>query len=564
MAQDSRTLERSQPSAVHAAKRAPSPHPLLPPEVQDDYRRRGLWEDRTLAEIVAGWAADDPARIAVTGEMPLTYAELWERARRLGGTLAEGGVGPGEFVLAVMSNSWQGVVLAVAASVAGVALSPLSSRASTTLVVNIAEQVGARGLVLEADLLADETWQTAFASLRAGLRGGPVLLQGSPPRGSEYASLRTLEQSALSGPLMEQRDPDPGRVSLAISTGGTTGRPKSVLHCENSMIYASRRFAAATDFTQSDVLVAFGPYGHASGSVLEVVMPLLCGASILPNRRWKALPVAEAIARYGGTFCITVGTHMFDLLALEPESDGMLRSLRLVTSGAGPDQLFVDAERRFGFPIVRVFGLSECVGHAVGRPSDPAELRLHRDGVPFEGVDWMVRDAAGAPAPLGAAGEYLCRSPSLFMGYFGQPELTQSSVTEDGYYRTGDLMTADADGYITWSGRIKDVIRRGGLQIDALEMEQMLSEHAAVAEVVVIGEPDERLGERVVVVVVPRAGAAPLDLDGACAHLTSRGLGRESLPEKLVIAGSLPRTEFGKFHRVEIKRRLVDGAAFDG
>jgi len=143
-----------------------------------------------------------------------------------------------------------------------------------------------------------------------------------------------------------------------LSTGGTTGKPKSVVHCDNTMIYAARRYAEATDYTENEVQVAIGPYGHASGSVFDIYMPLLCGASVLPNGRWQALSVAEAIAEFHGTYAMTVGTHLFDLLALEPGAEPLLSSMRLVTSGAGANQLFEDVERRFGFKVVRVFGLS--------------------------------------------------------------------------------------------------------------------------------------------------------------------------------------------------------------
>src|SRR5262249_28406982 len=161
------------------------------------------------------------------------------------------------------------------------------------------------------------------------------------------------EEATLDGPPIAQRARDPDRLALVLSTGGSTGTPKSVMHSENTMLYAARRFAEATGFTEADVHVAFGPYGHATGSLFWICIPLLSGATALPNPRWRAQPVVEAIAHWGGTYCITVGTHIFDLLALEAGTEPMLRSMRLIVSGAGPDQLFVDAEQRFGVKIVR-------------------------------------------------------------------------------------------------------------------------------------------------------------------------------------------------------------------
>jgi cyclohexanecarboxylate-CoA ligase len=514
----------------------PTPHPLLPAALQEEYRRLGYWEDRTLAEIVRGWAERDPERVAVTGPEPLTYSELWRSAQGLAATLCED-VQPGEFVLAVLPNSWQGIVLAVAASTAGVGLAPLSPRVSPTLAQNVLDQTDARMIVLQAELLDREGWREFAEAATCSV----LFTDG------------TLEAAAASGPLLDQRAWDPGRASLVLSTGGTTGRPKSVVLYENALVWAAREMAIACEFTEHDVHVAFGPYGHASGSLFEVYMPLLLGASVLPIARWRPLPVVEAIAQYGGTYCITVGTHMFDLLELDAGTEPLLASLRLILSGAGPDHLYEGVEQRFGVPIVRCYGLSECMGHAVSPVHDPPERRLRFDGVVFPGVESRVVDAeTGEPAAPGTAGEYVCRAPSFFMGYLGQPELTQQRLTPDGLYKTGDLLVEHPGGYLRWEGRIKEIVRRGGLMIDAIELSDLLSEHPQIAEVIVVGTPDARLGERAVAVVVPRTEERP-QLDELCGFLVERGLPQEVLPEELLFADEIPRTEFGEFNRGEVR-----------
>lgn len=542
----------------------PSPHPLLPPHVQATYRTLGHWADTTVAEVVDDWARRDPERPAVVGEVALTYGQLWERSSRLAGTLGAAGLEPGEFVLAVLPNCWQGVVLAVATSIAGVALSPLSARVSPTLALNIFDQVGARGVVLQSDLLDREEWREALAVLRTRLDIRAVMISGdSAPSAADVAPpVLMLEQAAIDGPHCRPRAADPGRPSLVLSTGGTTGRPKSVVHCDNTLLYAAREYARATEFTDRDVVVAFGPYGHATGSVFEMFMPLIHGAPIQPNPRWRAPAIAQAVARWGGTFCITVGTHMYDLLALPPRADSQLESMRVVASGAGAPHLFADAERRFGFKVVRGYGLSECLGHARSRPSDPPEQRLRDEGTPYPGVECRLVDSeSGDQVSRGVAGEYLCRAPSLFMGYHGQPELTASVITEDGFYRTGDLMVRDSHGRLRWSGRLKDVIRRGGLQIDVIEMESVLAEHAKVAAVAVIGEADPRMGERAVAVVVPAMHEEPPELVELTNYLLRRGMGKESLPERLLLRGSLPLTERGKIQRAALKSWVAEQVA---
>jgi acyl-coenzyme A synthetase/AMP-(fatty) acid ligase len=332
-------------------------HPLLPAEVQDEYRRLGYWEDTTLADIVQLGAVSHPDRIAITGETQLTYGQLWQQSGRLAGTLREAGLQPGEFLLAVMSSSWQGIVLQVATSIAGAALAPRSMGASPAEALNTFEQLDCRGLVIHAALLDKPGWPEMVAEMRSRLDGRPVMLVGEGPE-IDGVTLR-LEQAVLEGEPIDSVRPQPCQPCLVLSTGGTTGRPKSILHCTETVVYAARRFGDALAYSERDVQVAFAPYGHAGGSVFDVYMPLLFGAAILPIGRWRAEPVTEAIERWGGTCFITMGTHIFDLLGLDASLRSRLRSLRVVTTGAGPNSLFEEGERELGVPMVRVYGCSE-------------------------------------------------------------------------------------------------------------------------------------------------------------------------------------------------------------
>jgi acyl-CoA synthetase (AMP-forming)/AMP-acid ligase II len=532
-------------------------HPLLPPELQREYRSRGDWEGLTLAQIVEDWATRDPDRPVVVGSEGLTYGELWEQGRRLAGALQDAGLKPGEFLVAVMSNCKEGLVLEVGASIAAAVFAPRSAHLSPAGAISLFDQLDARGLILESRLLGKDGWPEALAELRGRLSDRPVWLHGDAPEGHDAGSLPTLAHALAGGRPADPVEQDPGQPCLILSTGGTTGLPKSIVHSSETLVYAARRFGAAVGFTEADVHVAIAPYGHAGGSVFEMYMPLLHGASILPIARWNPREVAETIEKYGGTFFIAMGTHLYDLLALEPSPAPQLRSMRLVSTGAGPDELFVNADRDL-FEVVRVYGCSEAPGHAFGRLDDSPEIRLHQDGIPFPGMDWRIVDTQGNPVPPGTVGEYQCRGPNLFMGYYGQEDLTAKALTEDGFYRSGDLMVESQEGYVSWTGRTKDIIRRGGLQIDPIEIEGMLSRHPQIATVAVVGRPDPRLGERAVIVAVPADSDDRADLDGLCAYLQREGLPNQSLPEDLVYVTDLPRTAVGKVHRVEVRRMIAE------
>jgi acyl-CoA synthetase (AMP-forming)/AMP-acid ligase II len=526
-------------------------HPLLPADLQAEYRRRGDWEGITLAQIVEQRAEAHPDRPAVVGPHPLTYGELWEQARGVAGALQDSGLEPGEFLVAVMSNCTEGLVLEVAASIAAAIFAPRSPHMSPAEAVNLFAQLDARGLILQRSVLEKEGWAETFGQLRERLQGRPVWLHGET-----VDALPTLAQAIDQGPAIDPVEQDPGHPCLVLATGGTTGMPKSVMHCSETLVYAARNFGRAIGYSADDVHVAIAPYGHAGGSVFEMYMPLLHGAAMLPIAHWKPRDVVDTIERYGGTFFIAMGTHVYDLLALEPSAARQLRSIRCIATGAGPQEIFVRCDDEL-VPVVRVYGLSEAVGHALGRIDDPAEVRVLQDGIPFEGMDWRIVDPQGDPVAPGTIGEYQCRGPNMFMGYYGQDDATAQAVTEDGYYRTGDLMVLSPEGYVSWSGRTKDIIRRGGLQIDPIEIEGMLSRHPQIATVAVVGQPDMRLGERAVIVAVSEAGERA-DLQELCAYLQREGLPKRSLPERLVYVDDLPRTGVGKVHRVQVRQMIAE------
>jgi acyl-CoA synthetase (AMP-forming)/AMP-acid ligase II len=528
-------------------------HPLLPAELQAEYRRRGDWEGITLAQIVEQRAEAHPDRPAVVGPQPLTYGELWEQARRVAGALQDSGLEPGEFLVAVMSNCTEGLVLEVAASIAAAIFAPRSPHMSPAEAVNLFAQLDARGLILQRSVLEKEGWAETFGQLRGRLQARPVWLHGET-----VDALPTLAQAIEQGPAIDPVEQDPGHPCLVLATGGTTGMPKSVMHCSETLVYAARNFGRAIGYSADDVHVAIAPYGHAGGSVFEMYMPLLHGAAMLPIAQWKPRDVVDTIERYGGTFFIAMGTHVYDLLALEPSAARQLRSIRCIATGAGPQEIFVRCDDEL-VPVVRVYGLSEAVGHALGRLEDPAQVRALQDGIPFEGMDWRIVDPQGDPVAPGTIGEYQCRGPNMFMGYYGQDDATAQAVTEDGYYRTGDLMVLSPEGYVSWTGRTKDIIRRGGLQIDPIEIEGMLSRHPQIATVAVVGQPDMRLGERAVIVAVPEAGERA-DLQDLCAYLQREGLPKRSLPERLVYVEDLPRTGVGKVHRVKVRNMIAEEA----
>ena len=539
-------------------------HPLLPPELQRSYRERGLWEDTNLFEILSARAETSPGAPLYLGEEPKTYGEVAAAAAGFAATLASDGIGAGDTVVAPLVSGWQATAVSAAASGLGATLAPLPSRCSPAQACLLAEATGAAVLVVSGRVLSRPGWEEVLAELGSrapSIRRVYVADPQAAPLWVEAGAHPSLLDACAGGSRAEPSVPprDPSELALLLSTGGTTGPSKVVMHCEQASVYAAGQYAQLCGLGSGDVVLSAGPYGHASGTVFTLYAPIIAGAAVLPLVSWDAGRCVEDVSRYGVTWGLLSGTHIYDLLGLGDEAVQGLRSLRGISAGSGSDALYLEAERRFGFAIRRMYGLSECLGHALMPLDAPPDRRMARDGLPFAAIEAIVLDQeSGEPLGPGEVGEYVVRGPSLFMGYLGRPELTAESVREGGYLRTGDLMSIDDLGYVKYVGRLKDVIRRGGVNIDPMEVERVLIQHPGVADVSVVGLPDPRLGETAVAAVETVDGAGPT-LAAIVEFLAAREVPVQAHPERLVVVEELPRTEFGKHNKAKLREQLLAG-----
>jgi cyclohexanecarboxylate-CoA ligase len=239
-------------------------------------------------------------------------------------------------------------------------------------------------------------------------------------------------------------------------------------------------------------------------------------------------------------------------------------SFRLFSCG-GADvdpQLVREAAARLGCVAKRVYGSTEFPTITTTGPDDPPARRIESEGRPIGAAEIRLVDEEGTPVGPGREGEILARGPECFLGYLDST-LDADAFTADGWFRTGDLGVVDAEGYLRITGRRKDIIIRKGENISARELEDLLAEMPAVAEVAVVGLPDPGAGETACAVVRCRAGAAPPTLAELGAHLTACGLSRRKLPERLVLVDDFPRTASGKILKRALRARMAaepDGA----
>jgi acyl-CoA synthetase (AMP-forming)/AMP-acid ligase II len=527
---------------------SPSAHPLLPREVQAAYRSARLWQDVNLMQILLEQARRAPDAPLYIGDDAKTYGEVADAASRFAAFLLDRGVGAGDTVVAPLVSGWEATTVVAATACLGARLAPLPSRASRSQLLSLVNATDATAVVISGRVLAKGEWKDALGALEPRLRA--LVLTDAAHAPAWAADVPDLSSVSRGHALADVGPTDTGAPFLLLSTGGTTGPSKVVMHAENAAVYAARQYAERCELSPRDRVLSAGPFGHASGTIFTLYAPIIAGASVLPAAGWDPRQISRDVSRYGVTWCLLSGTHIYDMLQLDDEHVALWSSVRGLSAGSGSDERYAAAERRFGFRIRRMYGLTECAGHAVMPVDAPEDVRMVRDGLPFEGVECFIDGG-------GEVGEYLVRGPSLMLGYLDRPELTAEAVTAEGFLRTGDVMSIDGAGFVRYVGRVKDVIRRGGVNIDPLELERVLVQHPDVDDVTVVGMPHPRLGEQAVAVIVPRAGAAPTLAD-LTAMLTDRDVPRQSHPERVVIVEALPKTEFGKHNKAAVKQTLAD------
>lgn len=440
---------------------------------------------------------------------------------------------------------------------------------------------------------ADNTWRTLAAALAVGLRGGvvavfsphatasefrlaledidPDLVIGDPAAlrrwdvpttefpfaGTAFGEHRLRARTAPFGPVRRWH----GGSAIAM-TSGSTGRPKCVVQSEDAIRYACRSTIDAVGLRPGESVGAFVPLSSVAAFCFGMYLPAFLGGTMVTIGRWSPAAALDAMAEYRVAWTMLVPTMALQL-SVTGNSAGRLSGLRAMTVGGGPmnQRALAEAETKLGTTFLRVFGMSECLGHTTPRPADPPEVRLGRDGRPFPGTVVRAVGESGSPLPAGAIGDAQVKGPSLFVGYARGGVPVPPDLTADGFLPTGDLVEVAADGSIRVMGRQKQIIIRGGRNIDINEMESAIAALPGIVQVCVVPVPDELLGERAAALIV--ADGAEPTLETVTDRLAAAGFPKFKWPEYLFAVADLPQNRVGKLSRPDAIRLATRLASAD-
>jgi acyl-CoA synthetase (AMP-forming)/AMP-acid ligase II len=466
------------------------------------------------------------APAVVDGPVRLEPDEVMDRARRLAGGLRDLGVRPGDAVAFQLPNSWQAVVLFHACWVAGARAAPIHHRVTAAEAGELLERLRPAVTFSATDLPALPAAVTV-----AGPRDGFIAL-------------------CEAGEPLEPTEVPPHEVAVLLATSGSTGRPKIVRHTGRGLADKGRSMAAVHGLGPADTILMPAPLAHISGLLNGVLVAGAAGMRTVLMARWSAEAALELVERERVTFMIGPPTFFTDMMSATGFRPDRVASVRLISSGgAAVTPAFVARTgETFGCLVKRTYGSTEAPTVTTSHAGDPPERAELTDGRAVAGVELRVVDDRGHDLPPGTTGELLVRGPEVFIGY-DDPLATAGALDADGWYRTGDLATLSPQGWLTIVGRASDTIIRGGENISPAEVESTCATLPGIRQAVVVGYPDERLGERIGLVVV--ADHAPA-LDLVREHCAAAGLAAFKLPERVLAVDVLPVLGSGKPDRAAL------------
>jgi len=520
-----------------------------------------------IADRLFEVAASEPARQLLYDPVHgrYTYGEIAEQVRRLAAGLRELGLGPDDRIILQLPNWVQFAVFHLAiTALGGVTINlPLIFREKE--VANVQSISGARVLVIPSQYRGTGDFISMAENLCRDVSGlHHVFTVGDGPGSDlpqviEYTDFMTTAWENRTG-IESPHETDIDDLTLLSFTSGTTGEQKGTMLSSRVLSAWNSGLAERYFLDEGECILGCSPFGHAVGLAHALRMTFTLGASLVLQEKWDALQAMQLIEQERCTFMAGATPFLMDVVYHTECTRHDLSSLRLFLCGGAsiPEKLLIDARKAlpdtFTSPL---WGMTECGGVTTCPFDAPTEKLYTTDGFPCGSMELRVVNEDGGEVPRGTDGELTVRGPMVAAGYYNRPDLTSEHFLEDGFFRTGDQARMDDDGYIKITGRIKELIIRGGINISPVEIESVLFSHPRIANVAVIGIPDPRLGERICAFVKPENTGDTLKLEEIQSWMKKEGVAKNKWPERIETVDEFPITPSGKIQKFKL-HALID------
>jgi acyl-CoA synthetase (AMP-forming)/AMP-acid ligase II len=490
----------------------------------------------TLLDLLGG-APDSTAIVVPEKDLRVSYSALREQVAAVAEALAAAGVRRGDRIGTALPNGLPNVVTFLAASMVGTA-APLNPNYKEDDFRFYLEDTNAKFLLLPPD--------GAEEARRAAGDAVPIIAVDLDESGRVRLTTGQTQttRTAIAPPAVDD-------VALILHTSGSTGRPKRVPLTHAQLSISARNVAQTYRLTPQDVSLCVMPLFHVHGLVASTLATLATGGTVVVPAKFNPLSFWRVAADYGATWYSAVPT-LHQLLAAraqpgaKPAGAEQLRFIRSCSASLSP-QLMSDLETAFGAPVLEAYGMTEAAHQMASNPLPPAAHKPGSVGPNTGTTQIAIMDGHGSLLAAGERGEVVIRGANVIRGYENNPEANASSFT-NGWFRTGDQGYLDDEGYLLLTGRLKEMINRGGEKISPREIDEVLLGHPAVAEAVAFGAPHPMWGEEVAAAVVLKSDATEADLISYCRER----MADFKRPKQIHITTAIPRTATGK-----IQRRVV-------
>src|SRR5246500_4125761 len=521
--------------------------PGVPEDRKDEYRRLGY-----LSEITRSWSAERAARLwgsrpaVPQAGLQMTHRELLKLVERAAAWLSGAGIRSGDVVCWQTPNWWEAHLLGLAVWHVGAVSAPIAPLYREHELRQVIEDVRPAA-VISAESFRGFEHAEAFEDLLAenGLDEIPrILLRGSRCGWAPFDEV-VWPHRRLPSAKVGADEP-----CLVLFTSGTTSRAKAAVHSSRTLLAETRQLADAWGLCWNDVAYMAAPLQHITGLLNAMTIPLLVGACAVLAERWEPSQAVQDIVAHQVTYSAGATVFLQELTDAARDAQVRLPLRMFACGGASVPCAVMERSEEQGIPAARVYGMTELPTVTVMNRGDPFDLRASTDGAAAPGVEVRVLGDDCRPLPTGFAGELAGRGPEGVVGFL-EPEANRAALDEAGWFRTGDVGILDEDGFLTITGRIKDVINRGGEKFSAQDIEDLLASHPSVCQAAVVPGPDARFGEIPVAFVVPDSVGRPSSGELA-GHLHVTGLARQKMPVAWHFVDSLPMTPSGKVKKFEL------------
>jgi acyl-CoA synthetase (AMP-forming)/AMP-acid ligase II len=496
------------------------------------------------------------------GPLRLSFAELAEAAREVGRAFVAAGIEPGDRIAIWSPNIAEWVLALHGLQAAGAVVVPINTRFKGAEAAYVLRTSRAR-ILLTVDGFLGNDYVGMLDGQELPHLERTVVLRGRVPDGTQawddfVAGGADVDPAVLDARTAALTSDD---VSDIIVTSGTTGNPKGVQCTHGQTLRGYADWSTVVGLRAGDRYLVINPFFHAFGYKAGIVAALIQGAALVPQAVFDIPTAMQMVADHGITMLpgppAVYQTFLNHPDVQDPQRRSRLSTLRLAVTGAAavPVELVERMRSELGFEtVITGYGLTEACGIAtMCRDGDTAERISQTSGRAIPGVEVVVADDEGKPLPAGEPGEILVRGYNVMRGYFEDAERTAEAIDADGWLHTGDVGTMDDDGYVTITDRKKDMFIVGGFNAYPAEIENLLLAHPAIAQVAVVGVPDERMGEVGVAFVVPTAGTAP-EPDEVVAWAREH-MANYKVPRRVLVVDALPMNASNKVLKYQLRAR---------